>query len=203
MNHVSFTTLIHGKWVSKIALHERNNHGFQSILQAFVIVQIESFKKKGKRKGKEQVREIDDTKDVPRRLMSRFLHMGVLLPLMALVLLWKSFLPGLLLGLWYLLLPISPPFTLFPMHVCPVNFMDGSALLFLFLGQILPHKGLTLGNGFKISKGSQTSFTSFSLFNTFANFPKLPSCLVLNFEISNFILLHPLHANPNGWPCPL
>jgi hypothetical protein len=85
--------------------------------------------------------------------------------------------------LWYLFLPISPPFTLFPMHVCPVGFMDGSALLFVFLSQILCHRGLTLGNGFKNSKGSQNSFT---------NFLKPLSCLVLNFEISNFILLHPM-----------
>jgi hypothetical protein len=85
-------------------------------LHAFIIVWIESFKKKDKRKGNEQFREIDDIKDVPRRLMSRFLCMGVLLLLVALVLLRRSLLLGLFLGLWYLLLPISPPFTLFLMH---------------------------------------------------------------------------------------
>ncbi len=86
--------------------------------------------------------------------MSRFVYMGILLLLVALVLLRKSLLPRLFLRLWYLLLPISPPFALFLVHLCLVGFMDGNALLFLFPSQISFHTGLTLGNGLKNSRGS-------------------------------------------------
>jgi hypothetical protein len=65
--------------------------------------------------------------------------------------------------LWYLLFPISTPLVLFPTCFHLVGRMDGNALLFHFLGQVLFLRRLKLGSGFKNLRGSWTSFTWFFL----------------------------------------
>jgi hypothetical protein len=59
---------------SKVVFHKKIEPEFQFILQASITIQIKAFKKKGKRKGKEHVRENEDTNDTKVDYVKLSLH---------------------------------------------------------------------------------------------------------------------------------
>jgi hypothetical protein len=103
-------------------------------------------KKKGKRKGKEWIKKIEDI--YPRvDYVKVFLH-GSILPLVALFLLSKSLLE-VLLGWWCLLLPISPPsLQSIPSAVPSSRLVGGNALLF-YSPSVTLHRGKKPRSGLK------------------------------------------------------
>jgi len=58
----------------EIALYERFDFGFQSRLRHLLATPVEASKKRGKRKGKEWVKEIDNTLDTTREYIKVPLH---------------------------------------------------------------------------------------------------------------------------------
>jgi len=98
---------------------------------------------------------------MPGWIISRFLCMRILFALVASFLLSKSFLFRLLLRWWCFLLPISSPLDLSLVHFCLVGWLDGSVLLFHFLGQVSPHKCKIPRSGFMSSRRCHKSFAKF------------------------------------------
>lgn len=110
---------------------------------------------------------------MPGWIISRFLCMRILFTLVASFLLSKSFLFRLLLRWWCFLLPISSPLDLSLVYFCLVGWLDGSVLLFHFLGQVSPHKGKIPRSGFMSSRGCHKSFAKFLSFSIY--FPFFPN----------------------------
>jgi hypothetical protein len=59
---------------SKIALHKKIDLGFQSRLHASLTALVEASNKRGRRKGKEHVKEIEDILDMMREYVKVPLH---------------------------------------------------------------------------------------------------------------------------------